>query len=174
MKQQGWALAGVTMICAMMSAAICACWMSLADGQSALEQRKWLLQSRSAALSLIRDLHSGWEHAPVAPSHGCLQGRCAWLGDAALARSYWSTQLSNAANWGAYSGSTLGSEWPPLTGTRMMGWLETTASGQGTLVRITAWIQGTHASQSMVLQAVWLGGTSSASDGWVSWREVMP
>jgi hypothetical protein len=165
----------VALLCSLMAAATLGVWLDLAATQSSLTQRRWLWQSQAAAEALIRDFQSGWRNAPPVPGSGCRQGRCAWQGDAGLSRSSWSAQLGSAAGWGAFSGLGAGANsWPNIPGTGLWGWLESTPSSNGTLVRITAWVQGPDARQSSVMQAVWLSDLTGSGGQWVSWREVLP
>ncbi len=174
MKPKGWALAGVVMVCALMSAACLGVWLDLASVASATAQRQWLFQAQAAAEALIRQTQSVWSLAAPAPITGCQKGRCAWQGAAGLARAFWSPLGSVAGTWGTWSGSALPAGWPTLPGSQLWVWLETTPSPDGTLVRITAWIQGPASSQSTVMQAIWLSSTGASASHWISWREVMP
>jgi hypothetical protein len=174
MKPQGWAVSGVMLACALMSAASLGVWLDLASSQSATAQRQWLFQSKAAAEALIRETQSAWTLAPPAPTSGCQKGRCAWQGSAGLARSFWAALWPSAGTWGTFDHASLSTGWPTLPGSQLYGWLETTTSPDGTLVRITAWVQGPISTQSTVMQAVWLSGSGSNASAWVSWREVMP
>ena len=175
MKQQGWSVIGVALICGLMSGAILSAWMDLMGSQKARTQRSWLMQSRAAAEALIRETHSGWKQAPAAPASGCLRGRCAWQGDAALAPSFWLKQVGQAGTWGVFTGSaSMNSGWPTLPGSLLWCWLETTPTADGTLVRITTWVQGPNGNGNTVMQAVWLSSSTGVDDSWISWREVMP
>lgn len=174
MKPKGWAVAGVVLACALMSAASLGLWLDLASSQTATAQRQWLFQSKAAAEALIRKTQSTWALAPTAPASGCLKGRCAWQGSAGLARSFWAAQLSSSGTWGMFDQAPLPGGWPTLPASQLHGWLESTDSADGTLVRITAWVQGPIGSQSAVMQAVWLSGSGTDASSWISWREVMP
>jgi hypothetical protein len=162
------------LVCALLSAASLGVWLDLASSQTATAQRQWLFQSKAAAEALIRATQSARALAPAAPASGCQQGRCAWQGAAGLARTFWAGQLTSAGTWGSFDHASLGGGWPTLPGSQLLVWLENTASPDGMLVRITAWVQGPLGSQSAVMQAVWLDGTGSNTSGWISWREVMP
>ena len=175
MKQRGWALIGVILVCALMASATLTVWSELASLQMASAQRTWLLHSKAAAQALILETQAAWAQAPPAPDAGCVRGRCAWQGDAGLAKAHWPALWANAAQWGSFTGSNaLSNEWPTLPGSRLYCWLETTPSPDGVLVRITAWVQGKTANASTVMQALWLSSPGGDQDGWVSWREVMP
>jgi hypothetical protein len=167
-------VSGVVLACALMSAASLGVWLDLASSQTTIAQRQWLFQSKAAAEALIRSTQSAWTLAPPAPASGCQMGRCAWQGAAGLARSFWAALWSSAGTWGTFDHASLGGGWPTLPGSQLYGWLETTDSPDGTLVRITAWVQGPLSSQSAVMQAIWLDGAGSNASTWISWREVMP
>lgn len=174
MSQRGWATATVLMACALMSASTLAVWLDLAHSQRGWAQRHWLWQAQAAAEAVLRDAQQAWGAAAPAPREGCSQGRCAWQGADGLARSHWQSRLDQAAWSGCAGTPAWRAGWPTLPGVRLACWAESTPHPAGTLVRLTAWVQGESASQVAVLQAVWQVGGSAGSGQWLSWREVMP
>jgi hypothetical protein len=167
-------MAGVVLACALISSASLSLWLDLASSHTATAQRQWLFQSKAAAEALIRETQSAWTMAPPAPASGCQKGRCAWQGAAGLARTFWAALWSSAGTWGTFDHASLGGDWPTLPGSQLYCWMETVQTADGTLVRITTWVQGPLSSQSAVMQAAWLQGTGSNESSWISWRELMP
>ena len=171
MKQRGLALAGVVLVCALMAASTMAVWFDLAQSQRSLAQRHWLWHSQAAAEAVLKDASLAWPQAAPAPISGCLLGRCAWQGSAGLTRSHWLGLLQQAAWGGCSATATFAAGWPTLPGARLACWIESTPHPDGTLVRMTAWVQDESLAQATVMQSVWQAG---ASEPWLSWREVLP
>lgn len=175
MKQGGWAMAVVVCLCGLMAVASLGVALEMGTAQSGLAQRQALLHAQAAAEALIRLAPTQWPQAPAAPKTGCLSGRCAWMGDAALTRDHWVAWLDAAVPEGGWTHSTAwATRWPTLPQARLAHWVESTPSPDGALLRITAWVGDSSAKPWVVMQAIWQIDPSGSGGQWLSWREVMP
>lgn len=174
MKQQGGSMLAVLCACALLASAQLSQNLMLATAQKSLAHRRWHSQALAAAEAMVRSAQAGAWSVRSAPASGCQDGRCAWLGEAALARKTWANALSSAGSCAGISAhGSAPEDWPTLPGSTIWCWLESTSSPQGILWRITAWIQGMDPAQATVVQAVWFI-PATGSGHWLSWREVMP
>ena len=177
--QHGWALAHVIASCALMSASALAAWAELTHSQRAWTHRWWNAQALWAAEAVLHDAQRAWSHVPAPPSVGCERGRCVWQGVNGLARAHWQGLLNQAAWGGCSAPPAWAAGWPTLPEAQLACWIESTSNPDGTLVRITAWVQGpstvinSNTPQAAVMQGVWQAA-SAGGGRWVSWREVLP
>ena len=175
MRQGGSALVMVVMLCGLMAAATLGVALTLSVNQASHTQRQWLLHAQAAAEALIQLAPASWPQAPVAPSTGCLAGRCVWQGDAALAREHWQAWLDAAVPEGGWAHhTTWATRWPTLPQARLAHWVESTPSPDGTLLRVTSWVGDGNAQPWVVMQAIWQIDPTGSGGQWLSWREVMP
>ncbi len=175
MKQRGWAVAVVVLLCGLMASATLGVALEMGVAQGGAAQRLAVLHAQAAAEALIRLAQHEWPQAPDPPVSGCAQGRCVWMGDAALTREHWSSWLDDATPHGGWAGnSPWVTQWPTLPQARLAHWVERTNSPDGELLRITAWVGDASGRPLTVMQAIWLHAPTGSDGQWVSWREVMP
>lgn len=175
MTQRGWAMPVVVLVCGLMASATLQVALDMAVAQSGATQRQALMHAQAAAEALIQLALRSWSQAPAAPAVGCTQGRCAWLGDAALSREHWLGWLDAAVPAQGWSADTAWStQWPTLPQAHLAHWVESTPSPDGVLLRITAWVGDATGRPWTVMQAVWQIDPSGSGGQWIGWREVMP